>query len=126
MVWTAALVWLAHGLVLARNRGRFRPHIALVHGLLLAVVGAGLRLLGLSALWSLAAGLAAGAVGALGHPLAPGVFVGFGLQWLWPLLPRVPMAGPAFFLGATGGVALTALVRWALPAGWRRPRRAGR
>ncbi|HWI66032.1 MAG TPA: hypothetical protein VNT75_29740 [Symbiobacteriaceae bacterium] len=88
----ALLLWIFHGLLLWWSWGQFRPRIALLHGLALAVLAGGLILLGLP-VWALyVAGALIGAVGGWGHALAPGLWVGLAPLWLLPFLLRDPQA----------------------------------
>lgn len=75
-VLLAGALWCFHGLILWWNWGKFRPHIALLHGAGLAAVTFGLVWLGLPGWVLAAAGLAVGALGGWGHRLAPGLWVG--------------------------------------------------
>ncbi len=95
----AALLWIVHGYLLYRGWGKFRPHIALLHGVLIGVLGLGLQWLNMP-LWALlGAGVAVGGVGALGHALVPGLWLG-------------AIIGPApFTLGAQVGALAVGLVK---------------
>lgn len=107
----ATLLWLAHGVLLWRNWGRFRPHIALLHGLLVLAVGAAARHFDAPD-WAMSGlGIAIGAAGAFGHLLAPGLWVGLGLQWLFPIMPGFPWPGLAFTFWALLAAAAVAAGR---------------
>lgn len=105
------LLWLAHGALLLRGWGRFRPRIAALHGLAMGLLGAALTW-GLPALPVLAvAGGLIGLVGALGHPLAPGLWLGVGLVWLAPWVLPVDPTAYWFNYGAIAGAALVTVAR---------------
>ncbi len=114
---TALLVvalWSFHGVALAWNWGRFRPHIAALHGVGMAAM-AGLLLWVALPLWALyAAGALVGFVGGWGHPWAPGLFIGVGLLGAVPfLLGSAPAltGAAAFALAAQVAAALASLSR---------------
>jgi hypothetical protein len=88
----AVALWLWHLVDLLRGWGRFRPQIALAHGLLAAALLAagGRALASYSGLYLFLCGLM-GIIAVRGHRLAPGVAVGTGL--LLPLVIGAPALG---------------------------------
>lgn len=101
----ALLLWIFHGLLLWWSWGKFRPRIALLHGLGLAVLVGGLITFGVPLWLVYGFGAAIGAVAGWGHPLAPGLWVGLG-----PLLALPFVLGSAEALTAVGAFAVTAQV----------------
>lgn len=116
-VLLAGAFWCFHGLILWWNWGKFRPHIALLHGVGMAAVAFLLVWVGLPA-WALgAAGLAVGAVGGWGHRLAPGLWVGVLLLLPLPFLldsASLLQGGAVFALWAQLAAAMAAFVKSSL------------
>ena len=79
LIWLALTLWLLHGVLLWRGWGRFRPQVALLHGVGVALAGVCFALSPFPLWLPFGAGALLGLVGALGHPLVPGLWVGLGL-----------------------------------------------
>lgn len=113
----AVALWCFHGVALLWNWGRYRPGIALLHGVGTAVLAGALAWLGAPAWAMYGAGALLGAVAGWGHPLAPGLWVGVGLLWPLPfLLSSAPalLAVVAFALAAQIAAAVVSFVKGSL------------
>lgn len=99
MPYMLAALWILHGVALFRGWGQFRPSLGLLHGLGMGVVGFVLIAWGAPAWMVGVAGAAIGAVGAVGHRLAPGLWVGVGLLGLALALalPGITPSGAVIF-----------------------------
>ncbi|HLN64198.1 MAG TPA: hypothetical protein VK464_21980 [Symbiobacteriaceae bacterium] len=113
----ASALWTFHGMILWWHWGAFRPRIALLHGVGMALVAGLLVWLSLPG-WLLAtAGALVGGVGGWGHRLAPGLWVGVGLLAVLPFALNAGQALPGaaiFALAAQAVAALASLTRSAL------------
>lgn len=116
-VMLAAALWVFHGLILWWNWGQFRPRIALLHGVGMAVVAGLLAWAGLPQWLQAALGAAVGGVGGWGHRLAPGLWVGVGLSmalpWLFASGPML-LGLAAFALAAQLAAALASFTKSSL------------
>lgn len=100
----AVALWLFHGVGLWFNWGDFRPRLALVHGLGLAVLGGALLGFNPPAWIVFGFGAVIGGVAGWGHRLAPGLWVGIALLWPLPFLLTTVAA-----FNNLGTLALTAI-----------------
>jgi hypothetical protein len=92
----AAALWAFHGVALLWNWGRYRPQVALLHGLAVAAAGGALLWLALP-VWALyVSGGLIGAVAGWGHPLVPGIWPGLALLVAVPVLLHTTPALLAF------------------------------
>lgn len=113
----AIMLWIFHGVALLWNLNRFRPRIALLHGLAVAVVGAAMIYLHAPEWAFYVAGALIGAVAGWGHPLFPGLWPGLGILLTLPFLLRMGSAflsGGAFALAAILVAALTSFIKGAI------------